>query len=144
MKNMKSFVKAVLGEDQKLERFNDFEKGVVFMERSRLDQSLPSRQDFQAALEYAKDGVEGLVDYDGPNIIKQVGLLSMDLLKIQLETLDKHPETKDWTYRKSLEVTMNNPDLCDRLDFTAGKLYKLIPLYSKELEMAYIKEWMAR
>lgn len=143
MKGMKSYVKAILGEDS-LEKFNDFEKGVVFMERSRLDQSLPQRQDFQAALKFAKDGVEGLVDYDGPNIIKQVGLLSMDLLKLQIEILDKYKEEEKWTYRKSLELTRSDEDLCNRLDFTANKLYQLLPLYSKEMELQYVKEWLSR
>lgn len=143
MKNMKSYVRASLGLED-LGNFNNFEKGVIYMERSRLSEKLPSRAEFETALNFAKDGLNGLVDYDGPSIVKQVGALSVDLLKIQLEILDKHPEINDWTYQKSMEVTLSHPDLCDKLDFTAGKLYKLMPLYSKEMEMAYIKEWMSR
>ena len=143
MKNLKSYVRASLGLED-LEKFNDFEKGVIYMERSRLSQKMPSREEFEAALEFAKDGLKGLEDYDGPNVIKQVGLLSVDLLNIQLETFDKHPEIQDWTYQKSMEVTLSDPYLCDRLDFTANKIYQLMPLYSKEMELQYVKEWMSK
>lgn len=142
MKGLRSYVRTILGEGD-LNCFNDFEKGVIYMERSRLSQSLPSREEFVTALKFAEDGLKGLAEYNGPSLVKQVGLLSVELLKIQLEILDRYPEETDWTYKKSLEVTMSDPDLCDKLDFTANKLYKLIPLYSKEMEMAYIKEWMA-
>ena len=114
------------------------------MERSRLSQKMPSREEFEAALEFAKDGVKGLEDYNGPNVIKQVGLLSIDLLTIQLETFDKHPEITEWTYQKSMEVTLSDPDLCDRLDFTANKIYQLMPAYSKEMELQYVKNWMEK
>lgn len=142
MKNMKSYVKAILGEET-LEGFNDFEKGVIFMEKSRLDHSLPPRIDFLTALEFAKDGVENLKDYSTtcPNIVKQVGLLSIDLLNIQLEILDKYPKMTDWTYRKSLEITRSDEDLCNRLDFVAGKLYQLMPLYSEEIQKEVIKNY---
>lgn len=140
MKNLKSYVKTILGEGD-LNRFNDFEKGVVFMERSRLDQPLPPRIDFLVALEFAKDGVENLKDYSSevPNIIREVGKLSIELLKLQIEILDKFPEEKNWTYRKSMEFTRDDEDLCDRLDFLAGKLYQLMPVYSKTLEEEMIK-----
>lgn len=143
MKNMKSYVKAILGEDQKLEQFNDFEKGIIFLERSRLDQPLPQRNEFEVALDVAKDGLNGLVDFEGPRVVRQVALLSVELLNLQLEILNKYPEEVDWTYRKSYELTRSEEGLCDRMDFLACKLYQLIPLYSKEMEMAYIKEWMA-
>ena len=143
MKNLKSYVRTILGEGD-LDQFNDFEKGVIFMERSRLDTTLPSRKEFDVALEFAKDGREGLVDYDGPNVVKQVGKLSIELLEIQLEILDKCPEEVNWTYRKSYEVTRSNKDLCDKLDFLANKLYQLVPIYSKEMETAYINERMNR
>lgn len=140
MKNLKSYVKTILGEGD-LNQFNDFEKGVVFMERSRLDQPLPPRIDFLVALEFAKDGVENLKDYSSevPNIIREVGKLSIELLELQIEILDKFPEEKNWTYRKSMEFTRDDEDLCDRLDFLAGKLYQLMPVYSKTLEEEMIK-----
>lgn len=140
MKNLKSYVKTILGEGD-LNQFNDFEKGVVFMERSRLDQPLSPRIDFLVALEFAKDGVENLKDYSSevPNIIREVGKLSIELLELQIEILDKFPEEKNWTYRKSMEFTRDNEDLCDRLDFLAGKLYQLMPVYSKTLEEEMIK-----
>lgn len=140
VKGLKSYVKAILGETD-LEKFNDFEKGVVFMERSRLEQHLPPRVDFLAALEFAKDGVENLKDYSSevPNIIREVGKLSIELLELQIEILDKFPEEKNWTYRKSMEFTRDDEDLCDRLDFLAGKLYQLMPIYSKTLEEEMIK-----
>lgn len=140
VKGLKSYVKAILGETD-LEKFNDFEKGVVFMERSRLEQPLPPRVDFLAALEFAKDGVENLKDYSSevPNIIREVGKLSIELLELQIEILDKFPEEKNWTYRKSMEFTRDDEDLCDRLDFLAGKLYQLMPVYSKTLEEEMIK-----
>ena len=140
MKNLKSYVKTILGEGD-LNQFNDFEKGVVFMERSRLDQPLPPRIDFLVALEFAKDGVENLKDYSSevPNIIREVGKLSIELLELQIEILDKFPEEKNWTYRKSMEFTKDDEDLCDRLDFLAGKLYQLMPVYSKTLEEEMIK-----
>ena len=130
MRNMKSYVKAILGEED-LNKFNDFEKGVVFMERSRLDTSMPSREEFEAALEFAKDGVSNLEDYNGPNIIKQVGLLSVELLEIQLEIFDKHPEIHSWTYRKSIEVTRSDENICDKMDFLAGKLYQLVTIFQR-------------
>ena len=140
IKGLKSYVRAILGETD-LEKFNDFEKGVVFMERSRLEQPLPPRVDFLAALEFAKDGVENLKNYssDVPNIIREVGKLSIELLELQIEILDKFPEEKNWTYKKSLEITRSDEDLCDRLDFVAGKLYQLMPIYSEELQKEVIK-----
>ena len=143
MKKMKSYVRAILGEEQNLNEFNDFEKGVIFMEKSRLDQPLPQRVEFLAALEFAKDGVENLEGYSSevPNVIRQVGLLSIDLLELQIEILDKFPEEEKWTYRKSLEFTRSDEDLCDRLDFIAGKLYQLMPIYSEELQKEVIKNY---
>ena len=143
MKNMKSFTKAILGYED-LEKFNDFEVGVIFMERSRLNQPLPKREEFEAALNFVKDGVENLVDFDGPRIVKQVGNLSVDLLKIQLETLDRCPEEREWTYKRSLEVALENEDICDKLDFTAGKLYQLMPEYTKIMELEYTKQWLSK
>ena len=144
VKGMKSYVKVILGEEeQNLNEFNDFEKGVIFMEKSRLDQPLPPKVDFIAALEFAKDGVENLEGYSSevPNVIRQVGLLSIDLLELQIEILDKFPEEEKWTYRKSLEFTRSDKDLCDRLDFIAGKLYQLMPIYSEELQKEVIKNY---
>lgn len=140
MKNLKSYVKTILGEGD-LNQFNDFEKGVVFMERSRLDQPLPPRIDFLVALEFAKDGVENLKDYSSevPNIIREVGKLSIELLELQIEILDKFPEEKNWTYRKSMEFTRDDEELCDRLDFLAGKLYQLMPVYSETIQEEMIK-----
>lgn len=140
MKNLKSYVKTILGEGD-LNQFNDFEKGVVFMERSRLDQPLPPRIDFLVALEFAKDGVENLKEYSSevPNIIREVGKLSIELLELQIEILDKFPEEKNWTYRKSMEFTRDDEDLCDRLDFLAGKLYQLMPVYSETIQEEMIK-----
>lgn len=140
MKNLKSYVKTILGEGD-INQFNDFEKGVVFMERSRLDQPLPPRIDFLVALEFAKDGVENLKYYSSevPNIIREVGKLSIELLELPIEILDKFPEEKNWTYRKSMEFTRDDEDLCDRLDFLAGKLYQLMPVYLKTLEEEMIK-----
>ena len=143
MKNLKSYVRASLGLVE-IDNFNDFEKGVIYMERSRLDQKLPSRKEFEAALEFARNGVEGLADYHGPNIVKQVGLLSIELLEIQIEVLDKRPEETNWTYRKSMEVTLEDSDLCNRMDFLAGKLYQLMPIYSKEMELQYVKDWLSK
>lgn len=144
MKNLKSYVREILKTGEVSNEFNDFEKGVIFMERSRLDTIMPSRKDFEAALEFAQDGLKGLENYDGPNVIKRVGLLSVELLKIQLEILDKCPEVTEWTYRKSIEVTKSDEDLCNRMDFLAGKIYQLMPVYSKEMELQYVKEWMSK
>ena len=143
IKGLKSYVKAILGEGS-LDNFNDFEKGVIFMERSRLDTSMPSRAEFETALEFAKEGISGLEDYDGPKIIEHVAKLSVELLEIQLEIFDKHPEIQDWTYRKSIEITKSEEDLCNRMDFLAGKMYQLMPVYSKEMELQYVKDWMNR
>ena len=141
MKNLKSYVREILKTGEVSDEFNDFEKGVVYMERSRLDQPLPPRRDFIAALEFAKDGVRNLEDYSTncPSVIKQVGCLSIELLELQLEILDRHPEEKDWTYRKSIEVTRDNEDLCDKMDFLAGKMYQLMPIYTAAFEKEYIK-----
>ena len=99
MKNLKSYVRTILG-DGNLNQFNDFEKGVIFMEKSRLDQPLPSRKEFEVALEFAKDGVECLEEYSTkcPDVVKQVGLLSIELLRLQLEILDKYPNIENWTF----------------------------------------------
>ena len=140
IKGLKSYVRVILGEEG-MENFNDFEKGIIFMERSRLDQPLPPREDFLVALEYAEDGFKGLDEYSSelPKVIKQVGKFSIELLKMQLEVLDKYPEESDWTYRKSLECTKSDEDLCNRIDFLTGKLYQIMPLYTKAMEQEYIK-----
>lgn len=143
IKGMKSYVRTILGEET-LDNFNDFEKGIVYMERSRLDQQLPSKQEFEMALEFAKNGLDGLVDFSGPRFAKQVAKLSIELLEIQLEIIDKRPDEINWTYKKSFEVVRSDEDLCNRMDFLASKLYQIMPLYSKEIEQEYIKEWMAR
>lgn len=144
MKNLKSYVRTILGENPEMNGFNDFEKGLIFLEKSRLDTALPSRKEFMVALDFAKDGIDGLLDSDGPRVVRQVAELSIELLEMQIEILDKCPEETSWTYRKSYEVTKSDEDLCNRMDFLAGKLYQLIPIYSKEMETAYIKDWMNR
>ena len=141
MKNMKSYVRAALGMED-MEKFNDFEKGTIYMERSRLDSPLPSREEIEIALEFARETMKNAEEsIMVPKVIKQVGNLSIELLEIQLETLDRCPEETDWTYRKSMEVTLENPDLCDRLDFTAGKVYQLMPLYTETMTSEYIKDF---
>lgn len=140
MKNLKSYVRAILGEED-LNEFNDFEKGVIFMEKSRLDQPLPPRGDFVVALEYAKAGLEGLKEYstECPSVIKNVAKLSIELLEFQLEILDKFPEEKNWTYRKSMEFTRSDEGLCDKMDFLTGKLYQMMPVYTEVCNKEMVK-----
>ena len=139
---MKSYVKAILGKED-LSKFNDFETGVIYMERSRLDQPLPERQEFAAALEFAENTMEGAKECSSISTIAiQVGKLSIELLELQLKVLDSYPEETDWTYRKSMELTASDPNLCDQLDFVANKIYQLMPEYTKVIEMEQLKDFM--
>lgn len=141
IKGMKSYVRTILGENPEMKGFNDFEKGVIFMEKSRLDQPLPPREEFVVALEFAKDGLDGLKEYstECPSVIKNVAKLSIELLEFQLEILDNFPEEKNWTYRKSLEFTKSDEDLCDKMDFLTGKLYQMMPVYTEVCNKEMIK-----